>query len=152
MDSSYPKMVPKWTLPVQNGLFYSQNGLFWSLNGPKMESSSPKMDSSSPKMDSSSPKLDSSGPKIVPFQFLLSLKVVFQMCLEKTFFLKLFWVKEFFFIEFLFSQSLITKIWPNTISFPYFSHAIELGSWIILFQGPGRRPRKIMRVRHPVYL
>ena len=96
MDSSYPKMIPKWTLPVQNGLFYSQNGLFWSLNGPKMDSSSPEMETSSPKMDSSvskkdssiskmkssSPKMDSSGPKIVPHPFLSSLKVVFQMCLE----------------------------------------------------------------------
>ena len=42
----------------------------------------------------------------------------------KTFFLKLFWVKEFFFIEFLFSKSLITKIWPNTISFPYFDYRV----------------------------
>ena len=78
MDSSYPKMVPKWTLPDQNGLFKSQNGLFWSLNGPKMDSSGPKMDSSVSQMDSSS-------PKIVPLLFLSSLKVVFQMSLEIVF-------------------------------------------------------------------
>ena len=85
MDSSNPKNGlflskngPKWTLPVQNGLFYSQNGVFWSLNGPKMDSSGPKMDSSVSQMDSSS-------PKIVPLPFLSSLKVVFQMYLEIVF-------------------------------------------------------------------
>ena len=71
----------------------------------------------------------------------------------KNIFSQTFLSERIFLHEFLFSQSLITKIWqPNSISFPYLNHTIQFGSRIILFQGPGRRPGKITRVGHPVYL